>query len=174
MSLTTWVWLVLAYGVPLLLVALWFSQNPTRRPWQVIAVLILLPVFYMLHFVLLERLQGWPVQARIPDDFQLLAHRVTEPNSMTGDPGGIIIWLQADGRERPRAYALPYDAALHRRLSEAAARLADGIPQRGEHRTEDRPARSGAGAANDAEPDRGVLIFRDGEDHRLPPKPSTL
>ena len=171
MNPATMAWVVLIYTVPLVLAALWLSANPVRRPWQVIVVLVLLPLFYILHFMLLGRLQGWPAEAPVPDAFRLLAHRVTEPDPRTGDPGEIVIWLQAEGHERPRAHALPYDTGLHRRLNEAATRLADGRPQRGEHRTEKRPV--GTGASDDAEPGRGTLVFRDDEDRRLPPKPKT-
>jgi hypothetical protein len=170
MMLATMGWLVLIYAVPVVLAALWFSGNPARRPWQVIVVLVLLPLFLILHFMLLERLQGWPIHAPVPEAFQLLSHRVTEPDPRTGDPGEIIVWLQAEGSQRLRAHALPYDAALHRRLNEAATRLAEGRPQRGEYRTEEREAPTGA--AGDAEPGQGILVFRD-DDRRLPPKPAT-
>lgn len=169
MNLVTLVWLVLIYLVPVVLAALWLSGNPARRTWQVVAVLTLIPLFYVLYFLLLEHLQGWPTRSSLPDDFQLLAHRVNEPNPKTGDRGEIIIWLQAQGSQRPRAHLMPYDAELHRRLNDASARLADGRPQRGEHSPEE--GLSGSGVMGDTDSERGHLVFRDDVDHRLPPKP---
>ena len=63
--------LSLAYALPLALTALLFvKQWQTRRLLAIL--LVVLPCFYVLHFVGLRALTGWPSDAAPPDEFELI------------------------------------------------------------------------------------------------------
>jgi len=166
MNLSAQAVLVVVYLLPIALVAWSIARLPHRRPVLLAAVLLALPVFYALHYQLLENLQGWPSGAMLPDDFRLLAHEVVEPSQRSGLPGEILIWARSDGDPRPRVYRLPYDKVLHEQLTAAAERQARGRMQRGERTS---PARTAAPSD-----DPGVtsgLRFIDDLGHRPPDKP---
>jgi hypothetical protein len=160
--------LVFAYVAPVALLA-WVvvAASPRPRP-LLILLLVTLPLFYALHHDLLQRLPGWPSDAELPETFQLLDHRIVEPDGRSGRPGEILIWAQAPGSPAPRVHRLPYDESLHRRLSEAAQRQADGRPQRGRQSS---TTENGTGPAGDrAGGPGGRLRFEDDTGHRPPPK----
>jgi hypothetical protein len=166
MNLSLQAALVVSYLLPVALVAWWIARLPRRRPAALAAVLLALPVFYALHYQLLEELQGWPSGAPLPDGFRLLAHEVVEPNQASGTPGRILIWAQPDVAPRPRVYQLPYDKVLHEQLTEAAERQARGRAQRGERTaTADTLAPTDDGGASPG------LRFLDDLGHRPPDKP---
>lgn len=170
MNLDTQVWLIVAYLLPTVLAAWWLTGWSGRHQRLAIAVLLILPAFYMGHYLLLDRLQGWPSHNAVPASFRLLAHEAIEPNPRTGDPGRILIWLQADDEEQPRVHQTAYDAELHRQLSEAAERQSAGRSQRGEQR------QAGTGAqgqqTGSANSNSRTLLFYDDIRSVLPPKTS--
>jgi hypothetical protein len=79
--------------------------------------------FFVVVFVALQAMLGWPTETPPPARFQLHAALIEEPDRKGRSPGAIYLWLSprhADGAIAgpPRAYALPYSRALH----EATAR----------------------------------------------------
>jgi hypothetical protein len=95
-------------------------------------------------------LVGWPVSEPIPDNSQIIAVRINEPNPLYNDPGAIYFWVQvkpdsktskpklagflnprnissANRENQPRAYELPYSRKMHKAILEAQ-RKAKGIP----------------------------------------------
>jgi hypothetical protein len=98
--------------------------------------------FFVLAFVALQAMLGWPTEGLPPARFQLHAALIEEPDRK-GGPGAIYLWLSprnADGEIAgpPRAYALPYSRALHEAAVRAQAGLQAGRPIDGTHRPGDR------------------------------------
>ena len=131
-------------------IVLWFS---IRTPGQVIIKAILIPttIWYGLAlYYTVPNLVGWPVAGAIPDNSQVLAVRINEPNALYNDPGAIYFWVQvkpeskssgpklagllnpknissANRENQPRAYKLPYSRKMHKAIVEAQRR-AQGVP----------------------------------------------
>jgi hypothetical protein len=122
--------LVASYAV---LAVLLLSLN-LRSPWHwtIKAVAIALTAgFFVVAFVAIEALLGWPSETPPPAQFQLHAALVLEPNRGQGSAGAIYLWLSPHDAEgniigRPRAHALPYSRELHEQTARAQARLQDG------------------------------------------------
>lgn len=123
--------LSLVYLFPIALVALLLGSGKSHPRWLVIALLVALPVFYIAHYQLIERIQGWPSDASLPVQFRLLAFEVTEPDSRRGIDGEILIWARGPDAAQPRVHRLPYAKALHQRLIDAGDRQRDGQRQVG-------------------------------------------
>lgn len=129
--------LTLAYALPLALAALLFA-----RKWQtrhlMAAVLVVLPCFYILHYIGLRELTGWASNAPPTEKFELIYEHVIEPDKKAGTPGAIYIWLATEGSGAPRAYRLAYTKPLHEEVAQAANRRKSGktqIGQRQQHHT---------------------------------------
>jgi hypothetical protein len=131
-------------------IVLWFS---IRTPGQVLIKAILIPttIWYGLAlYYTVPNLVGWPASKPIPDNSQVIAIRINEPNPLYNDPGAIYFWVQAKPspkstqqktvgllnpksissvtkNNRPRAYQLPYSRKMHREILEAQ-RKAKGMP----------------------------------------------
>jgi hypothetical protein len=105
--------------------------------WMIKAVAIALTAgFFVVAFIAIEALLGWPTEAPPPAQFQLHAALVREPNRGEGSAGAIYLWLSPRDAEgnitgSPRAHALPYSRALHEQTARAQARLQDGRPVEG-------------------------------------------
>jgi hypothetical protein len=105
--------------------------------WRVKAMLIVLvSAFYVVTYYSFPPLMGWPTDTELPKRFNLVAIYVEEPDKTTGDPGDIYLWLtdlgKGPGRNRPRAYRVPFDGELHAKVVEAGTKLRKGLPQLGE------------------------------------------
>jgi hypothetical protein len=130
-------------------IVLWFS---IRTPGQIIIKAILIPVTIYYGLVLyysVPNLMGWPVSQPIPENSQVLAIRIKEPNPNLNDAGAIYFWVNIepvskrpeqtlaaafnpksafsyDSKTEPRAYQLPYSRKMHKAIVEAQ-RKARGI-----------------------------------------------
>lgn len=165
MSETTRLGLTLVYLLPIALLAVMLGSAARRPRWQIIVILCALPFFYVGHYVLLERLPGWPSQSPLPDSFRLLGFQVDEPDRRKDSAGQILLWVQSQGNQQPRVHALPYSKTVHQRLVKAGARLAQGHRQQGRRTT---PSSEAAGASPVAP--EGEINFRDFPQQRLPAK----
>jgi hypothetical protein len=68
--------------------------------WTIKAAAIALPAgFFVVAFVAIEALLGWPTEARPPALFQLHAALVLEPNGRAGSAGAIYLWLSPQDAE---------------------------------------------------------------------------
>lgn len=158
--------LVLAYAVPVvLLVSGWLVWG--QRSWFRVLVLVVLPVFYILHFKGLEMIEGWPSDTGLPEVFELLSSDVVEPNMEREQAGQIHIWAKVEGQLEPRAFILPYDRDLHEMLFRAKRKLDQGIRQQGRFRGREKTG-AGVSASSDRE-----LEFGDVPPRVLPPKTGT-
>lgn len=102
--------------------------------WPVKAAAIAVTTgFFVVVFVALEAMLGWPTEALPPEHFQLHAALIHEPSRKEQSPGAIYLWLSPRNAEGaiagpPRAYALPYSRALHEATVRAQADLQEGKP----------------------------------------------
>lgn len=76
-------------------------------------------------------LRGLPSDSPPPTSFIMHWARVVEPNPLTEDPGHVFIWLEALDKENfpsgiPRAYQLPYEEDLVRRVEAAMGQIQGG------------------------------------------------
>lgn len=108
--------------------------------WIKLASVIVVTSFYYLSYQSHMGILGWPTAQQLPEQFQLMASSITEPDNTTGDPGVIHIWVTSfrDNRpeREPRAYELPYDLDLHASLNEALAEQRNGKIQLGRRKVE--------------------------------------
>lgn len=95
------------------------------------SALVLLPVCYLIHWHFLERMSGWPTDLQIPDQFELVAANVIEPNKTLNLDGAIYLWIRSRLGEAPRSHELEYSRELHVKIVEAQRRLDQGIRQYG-------------------------------------------
>ena len=108
-----------------------------RIPWPLkIAIAVLTGAFYCVAFFRTEGLPGWSAVAPLPPQFQLLWARVVEPNPLDQDPGAVHVWIEElDAANipsgQPRAYRLPYSAALARKVEAAREQILKGHPTGG-------------------------------------------
>ncbi len=123
--------IALLYSVPLSLLALLFARETYRPRWLLITALTLLPFFYISHYYLLDRLQGWPSDAELPDEFKLVAYEVVEPDKPTNTAGQILLWIRSKDGDEPRVHRLAYGKALHQELLSAGERQFEGKQQVG-------------------------------------------
>ncbi|UCE55539.1 MAG: hypothetical protein JSV31_08870 [Desulfobacterales bacterium] len=131
-------------------IVLWFS---IRTPGQIIIKAILIPatVWYgLVLYYTVPNLMGWPISQTIPENSQVLAIRIKEPNPKRNDLGAIYFWVNIkpssisseqtlgarlnpksvfsyNSKTRPRAYQLPYSRKMHKAIVEAQ-RKAQGVP----------------------------------------------
>jgi hypothetical protein len=131
-------------------IVLWFS---IRTPGQIIIKAMLIPATVWYGLVLyysVPNLMGWPISQSMPDNSQVLAIRIKEPNPKHNDPGAIYFWINIkpsskspeqtlkaqlnpksvfsyNSKTQPRAYQLPYSRKLHKAIVEAQ-RKAEGVP----------------------------------------------
>lgn len=109
----------------------------SKWSWPVkAATVIVTSAFYVICFLSVPELLGWPTTQPLPERFRLLAIQVDQPNKLTRDEGAIYLWLtDADDESLsapPRAYRLPYSGPLHELVVSAGAKLKTGSPQIGE------------------------------------------
>ena len=144
-------------------IVLWFS---IRTPGQIIIKAILIPVtiwYGLALYYSVPNLMGWPVSQSIPENSQVLAIRIKEPDPNLNDPGAIYFWVNIepgskspeqtlaavinpknafnyDSKTQPRAYQLPYSRKMHKDIVEAQ-RKAQGIRGAQMRTRKGRPAR---------------------------------
>ena len=157
-----------AYVVPIALLALIVATGRRQPRDLVVGVLLVLPIFYGGHYLLLQAIQGWPSGAPLPGQFELLAFHIGEPRVKLGDPGRILLWVGTPDRVQPRVHHLPYSKAMHQSLIAAGQRQASGTPQIG--RRVARPAGTGGDTAQGP----SDIVFRNHPRPRLPAKETDL
>lgn len=108
-----------------------------RIPWPLKVVMVLVTsAYYCVTFFRFEGLSGWSATAPLPPQFQLLWARIVDPNPLDRDPGSVHMWVEElDAANlpsgRPRAYRLPYSAALAGKVEAARSEILKGHPQGG-------------------------------------------
>ncbi len=130
-----------------------------------IGVLMLLPICYLMHWYLLERMSGWPTDLQIPEQFELVAANVVEPHKTLNRDGSIYLWIRTRLEEPPRSFELEYSRELHTKIVEAQRRLDEGVRQYGN-------ASSGRESGDQGSSGKGgmMLELRDLTERQLPAK----
>jgi hypothetical protein len=87
--------------------------------------------FFVIAFLAVLGLVGWPTDAAPPGRFRLHAALVHEPDRAGRSAGAIYLWLSPSDQggetlEPPRAYAMPYSRRLHEQTARALGRLEAG------------------------------------------------
>lgn len=120
-----------------------------------VAVIAAMGVFNVAVFFWSQSLLGWSAATAMPDRFQVLWTRVLEPNASKQFPGAIHLWVEAlDERNipsgEPRAYVVPYSAALAQKTAEAQSEIKKGNAQGGKAGAVDLPPSIGSTATEGA------------------------
>lgn len=86
---------------------------------------------FVLTYHAIGELRGLPTDAPPPKAFKLHWARVVEPNKMMHEPGHIFLWLEELDEHNypsgmPRAYMLPYDPDLVKKVQVALGKIKEG------------------------------------------------
>lgn len=127
--------LVAAYALLGVLLLSLNLKSAWRWPIKAAAIGIT-TAFFVVAFVAIEAMLGWPTEAAPPARFRLHAALVHEPDQGAEHGGTIYLWLSPKERDGevtgpPRAYALPYSRELHEATAKAQQRMQDGRPVNG-------------------------------------------
>jgi len=111
-----------------------------------LALVLLAAGFYIWHYDGLQALRGWPAKQELPQQFELVARVVVEPNAQDDEPGSIFLWLlDLDSSQlTPRAYRLPYSRDTHSKVDDTLQEQLQG------QRFVGRPAPDAAGGPRSA------------------------
>ena len=84
--------------------------------------------FYLWHYGALQGYPGWPASDDLPARFELVSSFTVEPDLKSGREGGLYLWLRDLDSENaiPRAYRLPYQKALHRKVDDTLRKQQSG------------------------------------------------
>ena len=128
-------YLTIAYAALASVLLIVLARVALRRDVK-IAVIAAMGVFNVAVFFWSQSLLGWSAATAMPERFQVLWTRVLEPNASKQFPGEIHLWVEAlDERNipsgEPRAYVVPYSAALAQKTAEAQSELKKGNAQGG-------------------------------------------
>jgi len=134
---------LLAAYVVLALLLLGLNLYSSWR-WSIkVGMIVLVSAFYVVSYLSIPPLLGWPTDERLPQQFNLVATYVQEPDKLNGTPGDIYLWVtdmrSPPGEARPRAYRLPFTPELHAKVVEAGKKLRKDLPQLGEVEEETGP-----------------------------------
>ena len=126
-----------------LLAVLLLSLNlRSNWPWLVKTVAIAVTsCFYVISYLSLPQLFGWPVQQQPPERFVLMAAQVEQPDKQLDYQGAIYLWLRPLSERNPplapRAYRLEYTDLRHEAVLVAQEQMQRGIQQVGELKSQD-------------------------------------
>ena len=109
--------------------------------WQKLALIVIVPAFGLVVWGAISSYKGWPAVEKLPTKSLVYWMLIREPNSKSGDPGAIYVWVKplasvrarnpleyAGPRDEPRAYKLRYSRQLHSGLQSAQSAMRDGRP----------------------------------------------
>ena len=119
--------LALAYVFLLFLVLLAIFRSEMGPGLKLLLTALCLG-FYLWHYSALQRYPGWPATEELPARFELISSYSVEPDLKKDRAGGLYLWLRdldADNSD-PRAYRLPYQKALHRKIDDTLRRQQAG------------------------------------------------
>ena len=92
-------------------------------------------MFYIGHYQMIQAIRGWPSDAALPEQFQLLGFRISVlDQARRGDEMGRSRCGSRTADPRLRAHRLAYQKALHIALAHRGQRQSAGITQVGSRR----------------------------------------
>lgn len=108
------------------------------------ATIIVTSIFYIITYISMPPILGWPTEQNPPERFRLVSAYVEQPDKLTGDEGAIYLWLteidDLSETSEPRAYKFPYSDPFHEEIIKAQAKLSKNILQLGEFEEPDKDA----------------------------------
>ena len=114
----------------------------SKWPWYIkSSAIVITSYFYIVTYISMPPLLGWPTDQTPPERFRLISTYVEQPNKLTGDEGGIYLWLteidDLSETPEPRAYKFPYSDPFHEDILKAQSKLNRSILQLGEFKDEE-------------------------------------
>lgn len=111
--------------------------------WYVkLGLIVVTSIFYIITYISMPPILGWPTEQDPPDRFRLISAYVEQPNKLTGDEGGIYLWLteidDLSDTPEPRSYRFPYSDPFHEKILKAQSKLKRDILLLGEFEEEDK------------------------------------
>jgi hypothetical protein len=119
---------------------IWFVLSVKAHWLSKLGIAVLVPAAAFMVWRAVGSYQGYPTPEEPPGRALMLWGAVREPNSKTGDPGAIYLWLlplerKLSGRleydphrTEPRAYRLAYTRRRHEATEAAKGRIREGRP----------------------------------------------
>ena len=137
------------FGIPLAYVIiasllLWTVIAARGMWWLKAAAILFCLLFSIILWKSLEGLQGWPVEAAMPERFEVKWTLTEEPDRKGGRPGAVYVWardlnprassaagfprslIRKGWRGEPRVYRLPYSRPLHEQAEEIRKEIMGG------------------------------------------------
>jgi len=104
-----------------------------------ILLVLLISVFYIVTYIGIRDLRGWPTDQPPPPTFRLLSANIVEPDKRNNKEGHIYLWLQPlDDKQtllfEPRAHRLPYSIKMAERVQKAMEKTERGATVNGENK----------------------------------------
>jgi hypothetical protein len=101
------------------------------RWWIKAGAIVLTTLAFILLYVSLTGLVGWPSNNKLPPRFSLVATRIVEPDKARGGPGHIYLWVEEVDEHQipttpPRGYEVAYSNDLAKKTDEAQQLLKGG------------------------------------------------
>ena len=126
-----------------------FNIAPRWSWWVKATGIVVTSVFFVVSYYSIIDMMGWPVEARLPERFQLHWARVSEPDRLLNTPGAIYVWVEELDEQNiplgmPRAYKLPYSAPLDNGVNDAMDMISMGQEVGGTSQIYDQDEDSGA------------------------------
>jgi hypothetical protein len=106
------------------------------------AAISLAAIFYILIYFSIIGMQGWPTEASLPEDVEVVWGYVDPPNKKIGKDGFIVLWVldrtdESIGK-KPRAHLLPYTKEMHKKIEEAKKEQQKGKKTGAKRRSKDK------------------------------------
>jgi hypothetical protein len=108
-----------------------FNIAPRWSWWVKATGIIVTSAFFVVSYYSIIDMMGWPVEAQLPERFQLHWARVSEPDRLLNTPGAIYVWVEEMDEQNiplgtPRAYKLPYSEPLDNGVNDAMDMISMG------------------------------------------------
>jgi len=109
-----------------------FNIGPRWAWWVKGTGIVVTSAFFVISYYSIIGIMGWPVEARLPERFQLHWARVNEPDKLLNTPGAIYLWVEELDEMNipvgiPRAFKLPYSAPLDNGVNDAMDMISMGM-----------------------------------------------
>lgn len=108
-----------------------FNIGPRWAWWVKGTGIVVTSAFFIVSYYSIIEMMGWPVEAKLPERFQLHWARINEPDKLLNTPGAIYLWAETLDESNipigiPRAYKLPYTEPLDNGVNDAMEMISMG------------------------------------------------
>ena len=116
-----------------LLASLLLSLNIASlwRWWIKGTAIVLTTLVFVVAYVSITGMIGWPSVDSLPRRFSLLSTRIVEPDKIRNLPGHVYLWVELIDEHQvvisaPRAFEVPYSVELAKKTDDAQKMLDTG------------------------------------------------